>query len=58
MTCKVTVQKNTFSESLANVGRVVGSHSNLPRVQDVQGLPGCNLSPYGREVRFYGCSWR
>ena len=30
MTCKVTVQKNTFSESLAIVGRAVGSHSHLP----------------------------
>lgn len=35
MTCKVTVQKNTFSESLAIVGRAVGSRSNLPILSNI-----------------------
>jgi len=35
MTCKVTVQKNTFAESLAIVGRVVGSHSHLPILSNI-----------------------
>jgi len=35
MTCKVTVQKNTFSESLAIVGRAVGSHSHLPILSNI-----------------------
>ena len=30
MTSKVTVQKNIFAESLAIVGRAVGSHTHLP----------------------------
>jgi DNA polymerase-3 subunit beta len=30
MTCKVIVQKGTFADSLAIVGRAVGSHSHLP----------------------------
>ncbi len=30
MTCKVTVQKNTFAESLAIVGRAIASHTHLP----------------------------
>ena len=36
MTCKVTVQKNTFSESLAIVGRSVGSHAHMPILSNVQ----------------------
>jgi DNA polymerase-3 subunit beta len=35
MTCKVTVQKNTFAESLAIVGRAVGAHSHLPILSNV-----------------------
>ncbi len=35
MTCKVTVQKNNFSESLAIVGRAVGSHSHLPILSNI-----------------------
>jgi len=35
MTCKVIVQKNTFSESLAIVGRAVGSHSHLPILSNI-----------------------
>jgi DNA polymerase III subunit beta len=35
MTCKVTVQKNTFAESLAIVGRAVGSHSHLPILSNI-----------------------
>jgi len=35
MTCKVTVQKNTFAESLAIVGRVVGSHTHLPILSNI-----------------------
>jgi len=35
MTCKVTVQKNTFAESLAIVGRAVGSHTHLPILSNV-----------------------
>ena len=35
MTCKVTVHKNTFSESLAIVGRAVGSHSHLPILSNI-----------------------
>jgi DNA polymerase III subunit beta len=35
MTCKATVQKNTFSESLAIVGRAVGSRSNLPILSNI-----------------------
>jgi len=35
MTCKVTVQKNNFSESLAIVGRAVGSHSLLPILSNI-----------------------
>ena len=35
MTCKVTVQKNTFAESLAIVGRAVGSHTHLPILSNI-----------------------
>lgn len=35
MTCKVTVQKNTLSESLAIIGRAVGNHANLPILANV-----------------------
>ena len=35
MTCKVPVQKNTFSESLAIVGRAVGNHVHLPILANV-----------------------
>ena len=35
MTCKVTIQKNTFSESLAIIGRAVGSHAHLPILSNV-----------------------
>lgn len=35
MTCKVMVQKNTFSESLAIVGRAVGNHAHLPILANV-----------------------
>ena len=35
MTCKVTVQKNVFAESLAIVGRAVGSHTHLPILSNV-----------------------
>ena len=35
MTCKVIVQKGTFAESLAIVGRAVGSHSHLPILSNV-----------------------
>ncbi len=35
MTCKVTIQKNTFAESLAIVGRAVGSHIHLPILSNV-----------------------
>ena len=35
MTCKVTVQKSTFADSLAIVGRAVGSHAHLPILSNV-----------------------
>jgi DNA polymerase-3 subunit beta len=35
MTSKVTVQKNTFAESLAIVGRAVGTHPHLPILSNV-----------------------
>jgi DNA polymerase-3 subunit beta len=35
MTCKVTIQKNTFAESLAIVGRAVGSHTHLPILSNI-----------------------
>jgi len=35
MTCIVTVQKNTFAESLAIVGRAVGSHTHLPILSNI-----------------------
>ena len=35
MTCKVIVQKGTFADSLAIVGRAVGSHSHLPILSNV-----------------------
>lgn len=35
MTCKVIVQKNTFSESLAIVGRAVCAHSHLPILSNI-----------------------
>jgi DNA polymerase-3 subunit beta len=35
MTCKVTVQKSTFAESLAIVGRAVGSHTHLPILSNI-----------------------
>ena len=35
MTCKITVQKSTFADSLAIVGRAVGSHAHLPILSNV-----------------------
>ena len=35
MTSKVTVQKNAFAESLAIIGRAVGSHTHLPILSNV-----------------------
>ena len=35
MTGKVTVQKNTFAESLALVGRAVGTHTHLPILSNI-----------------------
>ena len=35
MTCKITLQKNNFSESLAIVGRSVGSHTSLPILSNI-----------------------
>ena len=35
MTCKVTVQKSTFADSLAIVGRAVDSHTHLPILSNV-----------------------
>ncbi len=35
MTCKVTVQKSTFADSLAIVGRAVGAHTHLPILSNV-----------------------
>ena len=35
MTCKVIVQKGTFADSLAIVGRAIGSHSHLPILSNV-----------------------
>ena len=35
MTCKVTLQKNSFAESLAIVGRAVGTHTHLPVLSNI-----------------------